>query len=76
MLEKHPGLKPPDATHLASAIIGRSDEMHTFDQKLLNLNGKIIGLDGTPLRICKPEPPAKPAPLLEEAALASTQDAD
>jgi predicted nucleic acid-binding protein len=73
MREEHPGLKPADATHLASAVIGRAEELHTFDRKLLNLSGKIIGLDGTPLRICKPAPPALPAPLLEGVTSASTQ---
>jgi predicted nucleic acid-binding protein len=67
MLAGHAGLKPPDAVHLATAVVARAGELHTFDTKLLNLDGKIIGLDGKPLRICKPTVPAPPAPLLQAA---------
>jgi predicted nucleic acid-binding protein len=48
------GLKPPDAIHLASAHRANVDEMHSYDSDLLNLNGKITGQDGKPMRICKP----------------------
>ena len=61
------GLKPPDAIHLATAVVARATELHTFDRKLLNLDGKMNGLNGTPLKICKPNVPAGPAPLLDEA---------
>lgn len=67
MLAGYAGLKPLDATHVASAVVGRAGEMHTFDGKLLAMDGLVKGLDGSPLRICKPEVPAPPAPLLEEA---------
>ena len=43
----HAGLKPPDATHLATALVANADELHTFDDKLLNLDGKLNKLDGT-----------------------------
>ena len=59
------GLKPPDATHLSSAALSGVDEMHTFDQKLLNLNNQIDRPDGSKLRIIKPELAHTPAPLLE-----------
>jgi predicted nucleic acid-binding protein len=65
MLAGHAGLKPPDATHLATAIVARAAELHTFDTKLLKLDSRITGLDGTPLKICKPAVPAPPAPLLQ-----------
>jgi predicted nucleic acid-binding protein len=66
MMSGFAGLKPPDATHLATAIVARAAELHTFDDKLLRLDGKIGGLDGKPLRICKPVLPTPPAPLLDE----------
>jgi predicted nucleic acid-binding protein len=49
----------PDAIHLATAIIGRADEFHTFDNGgsgkslgLLQLSGDLAGHG---LKICKPE---------------------
>jgi hypothetical protein len=58
-------LKPPDASHLAAATIASVSEMHTFDDKLLALNGKIDKADGTKLRICKPSMGGPPLPLIE-----------
>jgi predicted nucleic acid-binding protein len=60
------GLKPQDACHLATAAIANVEERHTFDDRLLNLDGKIEKSDGTKLKICKPDPGGKPAPLLDE----------
>jgi len=40
-------LKPPDASHIAAATIALVDEMHTFDDKLLVLDGRIDKEDGT-----------------------------
>ena len=58
------GLKPADASHVATALISSVDEMHTFDKKLLGLSGKIERPDGSKLRICKPAPlGANTAPL-------------
>lgn len=57
MQSGHEGLKPPDAVHLATAIIAEASEFHTFDDKLLRLDGKIGRTDGGLLRICKPPPP-------------------
>jgi len=62
------GLKPPDATHLASAATSNVAEMHTFDDRLLALDGTIDKADGTKLKICKPHPGGKPAPLLDMMA--------
>jgi len=66
MLAGHSGLKPPDAIHLATACIANVDELHTFDDRLLALDGVIDRLDGTRLAIKKPAVPASPAPLLDE----------
>lgn len=65
MLAGHSRLKPVDAIHLATASTANAEEFHTFDEKLLTLNGKIERADSTPLRICKPAVPAPPAPLLD-----------
>lgn len=62
----YPGLKPPDAVHLATAAVSPGvEEMHTFDDRLLKLDGFIDKADGTKLKICKPNAGAPPAPLLE-----------
>lgn len=50
----HSGLKPPDAVHLATAIVADVQEFHTFDDKLLKLDGKLAKLGGGTLKICKP----------------------
>ncbi len=36
-------IKTPDAQHLATAIAFNVNEMHTFDDQLLNLNGNATG---------------------------------
>ena len=36
-------LKPPDASHFAAAAVACVEEMHTFDDRLLALDGKIEG---------------------------------
>jgi len=66
MLAGHAGLKPPDAIHLATACIAKLDEFHTFDDRLLALDGQIDKTDATRLVIKKPSVPAPPAPLLDE----------
>lgn len=66
MLAGHGGLKPPDAIHVATACIANVREFHTFDDRLLALDGVIDRLDGTRLVIKKPAVPAPPAPLLDE----------
>lgn len=58
-------LKPADACHLATALVTNVSEMHTFDLKLLGLNGKLDKADGTKLKICKPGPLTS-APLFEQ----------
>jgi predicted nucleic acid-binding protein len=64
MFDAHAGLKPPDATHLATAIVSNADELHTFDGKLLALDGQLTKLDGTALKICKPGHGGPSLPLL------------
>lgn len=59
------GLKPPDATHLATALVANVDELHTFDDKLLGLDGKLFKADGTALKICKPGQGGSQPPLLK-----------
>lgn len=66
MFAGHGGLKPPDAIHVATACVANVDEFHTFDDRLLALDGVIDRLDGTRLVIKKPAVPAPPAPLLDE----------
>lgn len=60
----HAGLRPPDAVHLASAIVAEVSEFHTFDRKLLNLDGQLKRLDGGVLKISKPPLPPQPVPSL------------
>lgn len=38
------GLKPLDAIHVASALMMKVERMHTYDAKILKLDGKIEGL--------------------------------
>lgn len=65
MQARYPGLKPLDAVHVASALAANVDEMHSFDQKLLDLDDKLEKLDGKPLKVCKPAMGGPPLPLLE-----------
>jgi predicted nucleic acid-binding protein len=67
MQKGYAGLKPLDAVHLASAARANVEEMHTFDQKLLDLDEKITKADGTPLRICKPSMGGPALPLLDSS---------
>lgn len=68
MLAGYSKLKPPDAAHIATAAITNVDEMHTFDDRLLDLHGLIDKANGEKLKICKPDvgpalplfPPAAP----------------
>ena len=80
MFDRHPQLKPPDATHLATALIANADELHTFDARLLEFDGQLTKRDGSILRICKPAMGGTALPLLESleapaAANAPVQEA-
>lgn len=68
MLVGYSKLKPPDAAHIATAAITNAEEMHTFDDRLLRLDGLIDKANGEKLKICKPDFGA-PLPLIEVAAL-------
>jgi predicted nucleic acid-binding protein len=56
------GLKPADATHVASALIANVTILHTFDGGLLNLSGILTCDNGEQLRIM---PPGKEVPTPE-----------
>ncbi len=55
MIAGHAGLKLVDAMLLATAIEVEVSEFHTYDRKLLNLDGKLPQKSGGHLRICKPD---------------------
>lgn len=57
-------LRPMDACHIAAAVLCMAQEMHTFDEKILALDGLIDKPDGSRLRICKPGEGGPPLPLL------------
>jgi hypothetical protein len=66
MLGGYSRLKPPDAINLATAAITPSvEQMHTFDNRLLDLDEIINKIDSTKLKICKPDPGGPTAPLLD-----------
>jgi predicted nucleic acid-binding protein len=53
MMAAYSKIKPPDAVHLATAAISPNvDELHTFDGRLLNLDGLINKEGGGTLKIC------------------------
>ena len=39
--------------------------MHTFDDKILALDGKMVGADGNLMKICRPTQGASLGPLFE-----------
>jgi predicted nucleic acid-binding protein len=72
MMAGYSKMRPPDACHLASAALSNAEEMHTYDDKILALDGKLDKPNGTKLKICKPDPGGKPAPLLDAMAAGPT----
>lgn len=69
---KH-GVKPPDAIHLATAILNQCDAVHTYDGvKMLKLD-KLIG--DPPLRIIQPNPEVQ-ADLFSNEKSAEADDPD
>jgi predicted nucleic acid-binding protein len=63
------GLKPPDACHLATALeVPQAVELHTYDEDLRALNGKLQKRDGTMLRIMYPDVGRPIPPLFKGAA--------
>ena len=66
MMGGYAGLKPPDAIHLATALLSPGiEEMHTFDGRLLDLDQLLSKPTGEKLKVCKPGY-GTPAPLLEQ----------
>ena len=58
-------LKPADSIHLASAIRAKVTELHTFDGDILKLDESIPGVDGKPIKICKPSEGQPLGPLFD-----------
>lgn len=48
------GLKPPDAVHIASALVWNIPILQTFDARLLALDGLLTMADGNMLQIMRP----------------------
>lgn len=61
------GLKPQDATHLASALVWNIPTLHTFDKKLLKLDKALTSNDGSQLRIIRPTEDETPDMFLRAA---------
>nr|WP_255453606.1 PIN domain-containing protein [Novosphingobium sp. Gsoil 351] len=59
------GVKPPDAVHLASALVHSVPVLHSFDTDLLDLDMRLTLDDGNQLKICRPTH-EKPTPGLLE----------
>lgn len=47
-------LKPPDAVHIASALVHSVSILHTFDTRILDLDKALTLADGNQLKICWP----------------------
>ena len=59
-------LKPPDAIHLSSAQRASVCELHTFDKRILDLDGQLEGSTGQHIKICKPTEGSPIGPLFSE----------
>lgn len=59
--------KPPDALHIASALVANIPIFHTFDDYLLGLNGALTVDDGNKLQVVRPTEEVPLPPLLELA---------
>ncbi len=51
LMWKNKALKPKDSIHVATALIQKIPELHTFDKYLLSLDSKY---GNPPLKICEP----------------------
>ncbi|MFM9842534.1 MAG: type II toxin-antitoxin system VapC family toxin [Dongiaceae bacterium] len=66
MMAGYSKLKPPDAIHLATAIETPGIlELHSFDERLLEFDGKLQRFNGEMLRICKPSHGGPDTPLFD-----------
>lgn len=59
-------LKPPDAVHLSSAQRASVRELHTFDKRILDLDGQLAGSKSQKMKICKPTEGSPIGPLFSE----------
>lgn len=59
-------LKPPDAIHLSFAQRASVSELHTFDKRILDLDGQLAGSTGQRIKICKPTEGSPIGPLFSE----------
>jgi predicted nucleic acid-binding protein len=66
MQRGHPKLRPIDAVHIATALAANAQALHTFDKRILALDGVLDMPMGGKLRICRPSLPGKEPPLLAE----------
>ena len=55
------GMKTPDAVHVATALVGGANLFHTFDKRLLSLDGR-DEVEGLAITAC--EVPGTTLPLL------------
>lgn len=69
------GVKPPDAIHLASALVANVPVFHTFDKKLLGLSNRLDLADGNTLSIVRPTEEV-PMPELLKAMQPDDSEAD
>jgi len=58
-------LRPADSIYVATAVEHNIPELHTFDEKLVNLSGVFKTRSGTPIVIRFPRHDAGSAPLLQ-----------
>lgn len=59
------GLKPPDAVHLASALVAKVPVFHTFDKNLLKMDKQFALDDGSEMSIVRPTEELPMPPLLK-----------
>ena len=60
LMQQFPALKPMDAIHLATALRGKVEEIHTYDSGLIAMSQK-VGVP--PLVICEPSLSSPELPL-------------
>lgn len=59
-------IKPPDAIHIASARRALVKELHSFDDRILSLDGQLVDARGESIRICKPSDGTDLGPLFDQ----------
>ncbi len=76
MMGRHRGLKPADATHIASAIVAEATELQTFDGRLLALDSVIQRPNGATLPIRRPRFVNGQMPLFDAIGTITTRTAE